>query len=343
MNLPNHSSLEISSLSSCFNNTSATYKFYWFLSIIDAIENNKVKIEKSDLFAQMISSAWYTVNYFNVSFGKQDKLEETICRIKDLESIKIDESKSSINRKLKNSKNVETQHLLWHFDKQVSHFFLSPWIGSGGSKAERIRRSHKTTLKSPYKLNEESIEIDKDWFDYFKTNAGILKDFCYWNLSLFLQTRNPNVPGISNKLIRPAKRGSLAVHKKNFWDIVVNKMNGIDCIYTGKKLYKGDYVIEHFIPFQFVTHDQMWNLIPADPTFNKSKSAKLPILDIYFDKFYILQKNAIEIIFSLQPKNKFLEDYLTIFNGYNITKKQYLERLEPLISIAQNNGFQLMK
>lgn len=331
MNLPNHHKLEISKLSSCFKNTSATYKFYWFLAIIEAVENNKKKIQKEELFARMISNAWYTINYFHVSFGKQDKIEQTIHSIKEIESIKIDESKVKIKRILKNSKNKETQRLLWHFDNQVSHYFLTPWIQSGGSKADRMKRSTEGKYKAPYILKQDHIQIDSTWYEYFRLNSGILKDFCYWNLSLFLQSRNPNVPDIPNKLIRPALRGSLSKHKKHFWDIVVGEMNGVDCIYTGKKLYKGDYAVEHFIPFQFVTHDQMWNLIPADPSFNSSKSDKLPPLDKYFDKFYTLHKNAIEIIHSSNPKNEFLEDYLTVFNSYDISREQYFERMEPLV------------
>ena len=107
-------------------------------------------------------------------------------------------------------------------------------------------------------------------------------------------------------------------------------------------MIKGEYVIEHFIPFQFVAHDQMWNLIPADPTFNMSKSAKLPPLESYFDNFYDLQKEALKIITALTPKNKFLEDYYTVFKKTDISKDQYRDCIEPLLTIAHNNGFLYM-
>lgn len=88
----------------------------------------------------------------------------------------------------------------------------------------------------------------------------------------------------------------------------------------------------------------MWNLIPADPSFNCSKNDKLPSLEQYFDNFFNLQKSAIEIIQHKAPKNKFLEDYLSIFPDLeNINqdefKECYRETLQPLISIAGNNGF----
>jgi hypothetical protein len=145
------------------------------------------------------------------------------------------------------------------------------------------------------------------------------------------------------KLKRPEKRGSLLKHKKDFWDIVIEELKGVDCIYTGKKLFKGDYAVEHFIPFQFVAHDQMWNLIPADPSFNSSKGDKLPPLEKYFDPFYRLQDKAINIMHRVNPKNKFLEDYITVFNDLQVSESQYRDCIQPMITIANNNGFQYMK
>jgi len=90
--------------------------------------------------------------------------------------------------------------------------------------------------------------------------------------------------------------------------------------------------------------------IPADNSFNSSKSDKLPPLDKYFLPFYTIQKSAVEIIKSKSPGNKFLEDYLTIFPDLDevndlagsFTREKFKERLQPLISIASNNGFVFM-
>uniref|UniRef100_UPI0040483A9D HNH endonuclease domain-containing protein n=1 Tax=Mariniflexile sp. TaxID=1979402 RepID=UPI0040483A9D len=56
-----------------------------------------------------------------------------------------------------------------------------------------------------------------------------------------------------------------------------DELGSVDCIYTGEKLIKGNYAVEHFIPYSFVSHDLIWNLIPADKSFNSSKSNRLPI------------------------------------------------------------------
>lgn len=346
MRLPEDNTLNISvaKLNAVFNSTSATYKFYWFLAIIEAVEENNesYKISKHELFVRMISNAWYTVNYFKLSFGKQDKIQQAIEFLKNHESIDVNGKKRVVFERLFNSTSKETRKQLNHFDVNVPHKFLSPWLGTESKRQMRLLSQESFNLP-PYALYEDSILVQPDWFEYFKRNSGMLKDFCFWNLTLFLQKRNPNTPDIPNKLKRPELRGSLNKHKVDFWDIVIEELGSVDCIYTGEKLIKGNYAVEHFIPFQFVAHDLMWNLIPADPIFNSKKGSKLPQMNDFFNDFYQMQKNAVEIVHDLKPKNKFLQDYLTVFPTLDFNKNKYKECIQPLLTIANNNGFEWLK
>ena len=342
MQLPFNPDISSSKLASVFRSTSATYKFYWFWAILEAIEEGKSTINKKEIFARMLSLSWYTVNYFHISFGKQDLIQQAIFNVKDLENLSIDDKQSVILNRLIKSKNPETIKLLLHFDNNVPHKFLSPWLGSG-SRAKVYEQSLNKNINAPYQLHKEHIVINDKWFNYFRNNLGILKSFCFWNLALFLQSRNPNVPDIPNKIHRPIIRGSLNKHKQKFWDIVLNELGYINCIYTNEKLVVGDYIIEHFLPHQFVAHDLMWNLIPADSQFNSKKSDKLPPFEKYFDDFYYLQKEGFEIIKKKSPKNKFLQDYLTIFPELFFDKSRFIEHIQPMLTIAHNNGFQYLK
>jgi hypothetical protein len=58
-----------------------------------------------------------------------------------------------------------------------------------------------------------------------------------------------------------------------------------------------------------------------------------------------LQKKAYEIVRRRTPKNKLLEDYLTILQieENSINHDKFKEIIQPLISIASNNGFEFMK
>lgn len=46
MALPAYQNLPINLLAACFNKNSATYKFYWFLSIINRVEVGDLLISK---------------------------------------------------------------------------------------------------------------------------------------------------------------------------------------------------------------------------------------------------------------------------------------------------------
>jgi hypothetical protein len=351
MTLPGSKDLPVHLLAACFNKTSATYKFYWLLSILQTVEKGNLKVSKKELFAGMMSNAWYTVNYFKVSFGKQDLIQDAIRVITLAENITIDEKRIAVYQNLLNSKNPETDKQLKHFDKNVPHWFLSPWFPRIKSESDSIRKkriyseSISFNQNCLYALHKDEIQINPEWNAYLITNARVLKDFCYWNLALFLQSKNPNVPDIPNKLIKPATRNGLAKQRTEFWDLVFDELESVKCIYTGKILTKGNYAVEHFIPYSFVSHDLIWNLIPADKSFNSSKSNKLPSLDKYFDEFYSLQSSAFEIVRKKSPKSKLLEDYFSVFPNIQNTliQAKFREVIQPLVSIAANNGFEFMK
>jgi len=349
MNLPYSGNLPINLLAGCFNNRSTTYKFYWFLSLIQCVENGKTKIEKRELFAQMIANSWYTVNYFNISFGVQDKFQKAIQIVKELEHLNVQDELHIVKKKLLKSEQKSTFKQLWHFNNNVPHKFLSPWIQ--GEKSIIYKFSQDFDNNCPYALFRDQIIINPQWKEYLQFNSKILKDFCYWNLALYLQARNPSVPDIPNKLIKTPKRNNLTNQRNLFWNIVFEEKGFIECIYTGKKLTSDSYEVEHFIPHSFVSHDLIWNLIPADKSFNGSKNNKLPPLNKYFDAFYNLQKEAIEVIANKVPKSKFLLEYLTIFPNLEqisqlskvFEKEKFKENFQPLVTIAANNGFQFMQ
>jgi hypothetical protein len=341
--LPPNKNLPIHLLVACFNNTVATYKYYWLLSILNQVEKGSRLISKKVLFADMVSHAWYTVHYFHVSFGKSDKLGEVTKRLQTIENIPVNAGKADILNQLVESNHRETKSLLQHFDTNVPHWFLSPWFPRT-DKNKIYRNSQDSAQRPLYALSKEFISVDLLWYNYLIENSSLIRSFCYWNLSLFLQNRNPNVPDIPNKLIKPAVRNSLT-KQRNYWKLYAeHQPAAFNCIYTGKNLIDVQFDIDHFIPYNFVSHDLLWNLIPADPGFNSTKTDKLPTLSRYFQPFFTMQKQSIDYMKQHHPSNKLLEDYLTLFPDLDtsITEENYRKRMEPILSIAANNGFEYL-
>ena len=183
------------------------------------------------------------------------------------------------------------------------------------------------------------------WSTYLQSNAKIIKDYAYWNLALFLQTRNPSVPDIPNKLIKPAVRNGLTKQTNEYWKLVFQELGTINYIFTDTKLYfeEKNYALDHFIPHAFVSHDLIGYLLPIEKKFNASKSDKLPLFEKHFDKFYELQKTAYEINKHHNAKSKYMEEFLTIFPNIETFEKQtFSNTIQPLITIASNNGFLFM-
>jgi len=344
------SHLPVAKLAACFNNTSATYKFYWFLAILHSVEQGKSHIQKQELFAQMLAQAWYTIHYFKVSFGSQDLIQQAAQDLCVLESIPIDAAREKVLDQLSVTTHPSSLRLLMHFDKNVPHWFLSPWFPKYKEESDARQRQRIYTQSQSfsnqvlYALHPDRIEINPIWLPYLESNIRLLKDFCYWNLTQFLQAKNPQVPDLANKLIKPAMRKPLVPQRKDFWDKVLNDLGPQPCIYTKKPMEIGNYAVEHFIPYRFVSHDLMWNLIPADPSFNSQKSDKLPPLNRYFDGFFRLQSTAVHHMLEVAPRNRFLQDYLTLFPQVDaISSERYREQLSPLLGIAHNNGFEYLE
>ncbi len=69
----------------------------------------------------------------------------------------------------------------------------------------------------------------------------------------------------------------------------------------------------------------------------------MPPLDKYFNDLYLLQKEAVSIVTKVKPTSRFLEEYLIVFPDLNLDKERYFDCIQPMLTIAQNNGFQYMK
>lgn len=351
MNLPNSNDLPINKLASVFKNKVATYKYYWLIAIIELVDEGNIEISKKKIFSRMISNSWYTINYFKLSFGKSDRLQIAVEKISALEKLTKDSKKNDVIFCLENTKNFESINQLFHFDTYVPYRFLTPWfqknkVESDDEQMKRIISDSKFFANETlYALHKDFISINPIWINYLKSNSKILKDFCYWNLSLFLQTRNPNVPDIPNKLIKPAIRNGLTKQTNQYWKNVFDEEGYIKCIFTDTKLYfdEKNYALDHFVPHAFVSHDLIWNLLPIEKKFNSSKSDKLPLFDKYFDKFYDLQKLAFEINKHHNSKSKYMDEFLTIFPNIDAFEKdKFSNTIQPLITIASNNGFLFM-
>jgi len=347
MTLPKDKKLDIHRLAQIYNNTVATYKFYWFVSILDiAVKEQRRQISFWEIIVGMITEAWYPIHYFRLSFGKSDSLFDRIVSIQQQLSIPIDINKDELKSLLlKQLDNREFKRTIRIFKQNVPYWFLSPWVKSNVIR-EVMFLSQQWTNNCPYAINGETIIINPTWEQYLNDNYLILRDFTFWNLTVFLQKRNPNVPNVPSKLVKQIHRDSLT-KQRHFWDAFIEINGSMKCIYTGKILNKNEYDLDHFIPWSFVSHNLLWNLLPADSSINSSKSNNLPRLETYLRPFAQIHQKTIQTIYPKNPNNKLFEDYLILHNSLSELVQMsdndflniYQKTFSPLIQIAENMGF----
>lgn len=354
-NIPQSDFLTTKNLSQVFNNTTATYKFYWFLSILQMHnEEEAFRMSVWDLAIRMVANAWFPIHYFHLSFGLMDSLQKIVTELQWETGLPMDARKEDVIACLTASLNKPAiKNLLRTLTLNVPYRFISPWI-KYTNDADVIERSHSYENGCLYSLQKSKTEfyitINPIWSKYLQDYYGILTDFINWNLTLFLQARNPHIPNIPNKLARPAERTSLSKQRK-FWDDVIKIGGNIRCIYTGKEIHQGSFAVDHFMPWSFVAHDQLWNLIPADNSINSSKSDKLPPLDKYLELLATEHRKAIRIYLEAGKKESALDDFSSL--GYTprdllqLNRERFLtayqQTFTPLYQIAQNMGYEVWR
>ncbi len=322
--LPYSSNLPVQNLITTLNRTTNSYKFFWFLGILEILEDNlksgpaegrqsdELQIEMTDIFLKMIKNAWYPL-YCRVNLGVQDQLKFIVDKIKILHDLDENINEKQLEKKIKKNMSDETKDILHKLDKYVPHAFLSPWKIKNTDEKD----SQDQCKRCIYSIvSENSIVIHHNWLEYLTQNLAVLKDFVYWNLFLYLQRRNPCDHFIANKLVRKEQRESLNLQRR-LWDYAIDSGISIFCPYTGKKIITArKYDLDHFIPWRYICSNFMWNLTPADPSINRSKSDNLPDLDLYIEKFAFNQREIVRVLSKEKIEKKLLNNIQKIEDEY---------------------------
>lgn len=150
-------------------------------------------------------------------------------------------------------------------------------------------------------MHERTIHLRPQIKKFIKINYIILESFALFKLTSFLEKRNPDVPNITIKLFKPVSRSLNKVNKlwKKFIDL------NPDCrdVFEKNKLKNiNHFSIDHFLPWSYVSHDQIWNTHPISQSVNSSKNNTLPSLK-YLEDFTHLQFSLLQLILSINDKN----------------------------------------
>ncbi|NMG59345.1 helix-turn-helix domain-containing protein [Geitlerinema sp. P-1104] len=315
--LPLSHQVNVAALSRLFAETTNSYKFLFFMSLLDILRRRNFEtqdpIRFEDLIIEMLANAWYPHAYFRLSLGTQDKIAQKLDAL-DLEIsepiLKFTDTDKTLLREAIAAQDL--RDIIRHFRRYVPFRLIIPFLDeelklkgvsrSRGNELDvampAIANQYFESRKPLYCFDSESykdcqaIIVHPDWADYLELHLAIITGWVSWHWLNYVQRRNPNTPGVVNKLFVPQKRESLE-KQTQYWNEVL-KVKPIECIYSGQTLTLGsdDLSLDHYLPWSFVAHNQLWNLIPVSQSVNSSKSNNLPAQQ-YFSKFVDLQYQGI--------------------------------------------------
>lgn len=290
-----------------FGNTDTTYKFFWFLAVLeqtkDAVPRSDLSLELNRLTREMVAQAWPCRRLFKLWFGHQDRLQTLIDRLAERSSL-LDGARAE---EVRNASALLSDDEVEILEDYVPYRFLVPWFRSAliGVKDHArhsliqllAERSARSPRPAPYHFNKvigkpQIIHINSKWLTFFQSNHFPLKAFAQLSLAKYFEVRNPGIPGIINKLERPGVRK--LEKARQFWDTILEHQQ-LRCVYSDE-LIRPDYDLDHFLPWSFVTHDLIWNLTPAPRSINIQKSAAVPKLALYLPGFVNQHYQALPVL-----------------------------------------------
>ena len=360
MQLPYSEELEIQYLSRLFDNTSECYKFFWFQAIVAKILEGKTEISYGELLDEMIADVWYMVTEYHLNMGPKDNLEALVKYIRQISGMKPSEKKSVVLDYLKKCEDKEVMRMKRILILNVPYRLQAPfmnsmkgkdWNVSSERKIERINQEKRLLYYfTAYDGLHTAIIIQPEWQQYILKNQEIIKGWLQYNIILYLQKRNPSVPGIADKLYPPQERKLEKV--KKYWKLILT-LHPVHEIYNDIELDGKDLSIDHFVPWSYVAHDEFWNLHPTTRRINSRKGNNLPDWNIYFPRFCEQEFFSYEMMWRYDSVHEEFEKCAKEhLNSEDVKKRVYREGMsflefsasleeviQPIYQSAKNCGF----
>ncbi len=366
MQLPHSDELNIGHLSRLFDNTTNCYKFFWFQAILRKLDGKNNRFSFDELINEMIADAWYMVTEYHLRLGPlgiTDNLEEAVKYIHEEYGFMSSEKREKIIAFLQTTDDKCIAKYKADLTLNVPYRLQVPfydeikiernmWNGSKKNLTDEINRQRRLIYYFDLigGLNTK-IEINGLWSEYLFKHKEILRGWAQFKLIQYLQNKNPSVPGIAEKIEAPASRDIERVRK--YWKLIVQINPSLKDIYGDVTLADEIISVDHFVPWQYVAHDELWNLHPTTRSINSSKSNSLPSWNAYFRALGDIEYQA----YNLREKNEAVAHEFNKIAPYHLNNQEirnqlysdgldrntFIERLEhvikPVYESAQTLGF----
>lgn len=195
---PESGDVNAMTLARIFDDYRNSYKFWFFLALLDAAERNffneKIPLPIDEIVLDMLTLAWYPHVYFRLSFGVQDKisavLDEAALSIAKVDSALKPWDKDLVRQYL--ARFSKPAKLARYVPYRLVRPFLPDITGLKKDQevnsrvAEMCERYFVSSTPPPYKIDRSTkrIVLHKAWARYFRKNLALVRGWASWHLGL---------------------------------------------------------------------------------------------------------------------------------------------------------------
>ncbi|WP_430425088.1 HNH endonuclease domain-containing protein [Phenylobacterium sp.] len=293
---------QIRPLARALTHTTSSYKFLWLQALLDTAEQQLKQVALDDLLVAMVARAWKLTQFHRLRLGHYDQLQGLCGAIAERTGLPPNAAPIQVVRRLRADPELlaESRALA----RYVPQRFLAPWFerelrGVPEGKKHRAiamlaARHRETERAAPYTLDGTGprVILDPVWSLWARAHMTFLRAYVEREFADFLQDRNPGSPAVLRK-IRGETRRNLA-RARRFWAPIISQPAGLRDFYAEAALEPGDAHYDHVLPWAFVAHDLLWNLVPTTSAINIAKSARVPDPDLYLERLARWQFEALQ-------------------------------------------------
>ena len=310
-----HNALDMEGFSRMMQSPSYCYKFYWLEAIVKLISENKEEVSYHEIIDEMIANAWYSVLEFHVHLSGlwadgeiRDNLEKAVLKLHRLSHLPANASKIEIKNQIQRfEKELHPEKMF--LTQNVPYKALSGFANKGEERIDLnssagVMMTYYNRINAlsplPYTFGEQKgldrkIRFHGLWIQMIQEHMVSILGWIQYEKVRWLQTVNPEVPGLVYKLAPMDEKMRKLSHVRKLWDGILDMTQIID-VFREEPVKKEDYEVDHFIPWSFVMNDELWNLMPMDSSLNGIKSNRLPRWDAFFRKFAANQYIMYELV-----------------------------------------------
>ena len=294
--------LGIKKFENLLSNNDQGYKFFWLEAILKLIAQNRQSFTFEDVIDEMIVGAWRMVTHYHLRLGHsvngnaENFLEHAIRILYECSKDDIGNKTPSKERLLSLVKKYQDNLMedKLHLTDYVPYRIIKPFVEKKGK--DYIDRKNYgrfiAYLNAFTKVNYDffydivdaenplmrQIRLNDEWVSFIIQNYAVIMGWLRFNKALFIQDRNPGVPGVMYKVApETEERRKSLKNARELWIATVDVTGRpLYEIYTGNELSIDEFDLDHFVPRSYVSNDELWNLTPMAKKLNSSKNNKLP-------------------------------------------------------------------